>query len=91
MGEDFARIAAHLGRLEGADAPARIGEIIQAVAVLEHNRLIGWPARGDLRELIIGRRSRGYVALYRYLPEPDIVFVPAIRSQRGAGYVRNPC
>ncbi len=31
-----------------------------------------------LRELIIGQRSRGYVALYRYLPEMETVFVLAI-------------
>lgn len=89
VGEDFDRILAHLARFERADTPAHIEEIIQAIAVLEHNPLIGRPARGDLRELIIGRRSRGYVALYRYVPELDIVFVLAIRSQREAGYVRN--
>lgn len=41
-----------------------------------------------MRELIIGRGSRGYVALYRYVPEIDTVFVLAIRSQREAGYKR---
>ena len=33
-----------------------------------------------------GRGSRGYVALYRYVVELDIVFVLALRSQREAGY-----
>jgi hypothetical protein len=37
------------------------------------------------RELVIDRRSHGYVALYRYVPEIDTVFVLAIRSQREAG------
>ncbi len=38
------------------------------------------------RELVIGRRSHGYVALYRYVPEIDTVFVLALRGQREAGY-----
>jgi hypothetical protein len=38
------------------------------------------------RELVIGRRSHGYVALYRYVAEIDTVFILAIRSQRDAGY-----
>jgi len=37
---------------------------------------------------VIGRRSRGYVALYRYFAEIDTVFVLAVRSQREAGYTR---
>lgn len=86
VGDDFDRILAHLHQFEAIDAPARIDEIIQGIAVLEHNPLIGRPARLDMRELIIGRRSRGYVALYRYVPEIDTVFVLSIRSQREAGY-----
>jgi hypothetical protein len=35
---------------------------------------------------VIGRRTGGYLALYRYVPEMDMVFVLAIRSQREAGY-----
>jgi toxin ParE1/3/4 len=38
--------------------------------------------------LVIGRRARGYVALYRYIEQIDTVFVLAIRSQREAGYGR---
>lgn len=89
IGEDFDRILDHLYEHEVADAPARIEEILLAISVLEHNPLIGRPARDDLRELIIGRQSRGYVALYRYIPELDTVFVLAIRSQKEAGYKRS--
>ena len=46
-----------------------------------------WASR-CLRELVIGRGSRGYVALYSYVVELDAVFVLAIRSQREAGYAR---
>ena len=57
--------------------------------MLERNPQIGRPLRDDLRELVIGRRTRGYVALYRYVPELDTVFVLAIRGQKEAGYEKN--
>ena len=64
----------------------RIGEIIAALDSLERNPLIGRPVRNAKREIVIGRRSHGHVALYRYAPEMDTVFVLALRSQREAGY-----
>ena len=86
--DDFDRILDHLAGHDVENAPLRIREIIQAFNVLETNPLIGRPAPGEKRELIIGRRSRGYVALYRYVPEIDTVFILAVRSQREAGYKR---
>lgn len=83
---DFDRILEHLAEHAAEDAPARIGEIIQAIDVLQHNPLIGRPVFADTRELVIGRSARGYVALYRYIEEADTVVVLAIRSQREAGY-----
>lgn len=64
----------------------RIEEIIEAINILANNPLIGRPADSGLRELVIGRRSHGYIALYRYITEIDTVFVLAIRSQNEAGY-----
>ena len=87
-GDDLDRIFEHLVRYDAVDAPSRIREIIQAIDVLEQNPLIGRPVHADKRELVIGRRSRGYVALYRYIAEIDTVFVLALRSQREAGYTR---
>ena len=89
VGDDFERILDHLGRHDVENTGARIREIVQAVNVLETNPLIGRPAAGDKRELIIGRRSHGYVALYRYVLEIDTVFVIALRNQREAGYKRS--
>ena len=86
--KDLDRIVEYLYRHEVTDASSRVEEILQGISALEHNPLIGRPARADMRELIIGRQSRGYVALYRYVPEIDTVFVLAIRSQREAGYKR---
>lgn len=88
LGEDFDRIHDHLARYGVDDAPSRIREIIQAIAVLEHNPFICRPVDGEKRELVIGRRSRGCVALYRYASQIDTVFVLALRSQRQAGYAR---
>ena len=86
VSDDFDRILDHLAQYGVENAAARIREIIEAFNVLETNPLIGRPAPGEKRELIIGRRSRGYVSLYRYVPEIDTVFILAVRSQREAGY-----
>ena len=87
VGEDIDRIIDHLIRYEVADVAARIGEIIQAIDVLQDSPLIGRPVAAGKRELIIGRKSHGYVALYRHIPEIDTIFVLALKSQREAGYL----
>ena len=86
VGEDLERIFEHLDSHDVENIDARIREIIEAIDVLDNNPLIGRPVDADMRELVIGRRSRGYVALYRYVAEIDTVFVLAVRSQREAGY-----
>jgi toxin ParE1/3/4 len=88
--DDFDRIFDHLAQFDVDAAPTRIEGILQAVQVLSTSPLIGRPAKGGKRELVIGRGSRGYVALYRYVPEMDTVFVLAVHSQREAGFVREP-
>jgi toxin ParE1/3/4 len=88
LADDFDRILDHLAKHEVDDARSRVQDIISAITVLERNPFIGRPVDGDRRELVIGRRSRGYIALYRYIAEVDTVFVLAVRGQREAGYVR---
>lgn len=83
---DFDRIVDHLVLHQVADAASRIQDIVAAIDVLQRNPLIGRPAGQANRELVIGRRSRGYVALYRYIARIDTVFVLAVRSQSEAGY-----
>jgi plasmid stabilization system protein ParE len=87
--EDLDRIIDHLQGHEIEGAQARADEIISAFDVLVNNPFIGRPADDDKRELLIGRDSRGYVALYRYLPLIDIVLILAIRAQREGGYARH--
>ena len=83
---DLDRIFEHIARFDVGSAPSRVAEIIDAVQILSTSPLIGRPVRGGKRELIIGRGASGYLALYRYLPEIDMAFVLALRSQREAGY-----
>ncbi len=87
--DDFDRFFDHMAQFGAtADAPQRIDEIIGAVDVLAHSPLIGRKVKDGNRELVIGRPSQGCVALYRYLPDIDTVFILAVRSQREAGYKR---
>ena len=84
--DDFDRIFDHLTKFEADHIPQRIAEIVDALQVLEHSPLIGRPVKGGKCELVIGRGSRGYVALYRFVAAIDTVFVLAVRSQRESGY-----
>jgi toxin ParE1/3/4 len=87
--DDFGRILDYLLTHEVEDAASRMRDIISAIDVLEQNPLIGRPVKTDLRELVIGRRAHGYVALYRYVEEVDTVFILAIRGQKESGYGRD--
>lgn len=88
VSEDFDCIVEHLLEHDAVDAPTRVREIVLAIDVLEQNPLIGRPVGSERRELIVGRDARGYVALYRYIPEIEAVIVLAIRNQREAGHAR---
>lgn len=87
--EDLQRIVSHLERHEVEHIQARVGEIVSAFDVLADNPLIGRPTSDDMRELVIGRGSRGYLALYQYVAVVDAVLVLAIRAQREGGYARD--
>lgn len=87
VAEDFERILEHLAAYQVEHPEWRIGESIEALDVLESNPLIGRPTENGKRELVIGRRSHGYLALYRYIAAIDTIFVLSVRSQREAGYV----
>lgn len=87
--EDFNRVLAFQLKNALADASARIAEIVHAIDVLALNPLIGRPVANGKRELVIGRKSHGHLALYQYVDEIDTVFVLALRGQREAGYARS--
>src|SRR4029079_7402921 len=64
VADDFERILDHLVQHGVQDAASRIQDIIAAIDTLERNPMIGRPVGPANRELVIGRRSRGYLALY---------------------------
>ena len=84
--DDLDRIVEHLELHEAGDVHEWTGQIISAFDVLSDNPLIGRPVNDDKRELLIGRGTRGYVALYRYIPLVDTALILAVRAQREAGY-----
>jgi toxin ParE1/3/4 len=84
--DDFDRILDHLIEYESVDAIDRFAGIRAAINVLASSPLIGRPAMGGFRELVIGRGGRGYIALYRYSEAMDRVTVVAIRAQKEAGF-----
>ncbi|MDB5827234.1 MAG: plasmid stabilization protein [Variovorax sp.] len=86
--DDFDRFIDHLAQFERTDIQSRTAEIIEALDILGRSPLIGRPVKAGKRELIIGRASRGYVALYRYVDAIDTVFVLALRSQRESRFKR---
>jgi toxin ParE1/3/4 len=87
---DFERVLDHLVQHRVDDAASRIQDIVSAIDTLERNPMIGRPAGPHNRELVIGRGARGYLALYRYIAEIDILFVLAVRRQSEAGYADQP-
>ena len=83
---DFDRIFDFLFEHAPDTAAERIETIIAALDVLESSPLIGRPVENGKRELVIATGASGYVALYRFVPEVDAVFVLAVRSQRELGF-----
>ena len=88
--DDFDRFFDHIAQHDPASAPERIGEIVDAIQILSHSHSpqIGRPATGGMRELVIGRAARGYVALYHDVATIDTAFVLAVRSHRKVGFKR---
>lgn len=67
-------------------ARAAIALIFDALQILERHPAIGRPAEHGLRELVISRGKTGYVALYDFFEEEEVVLVLAVRHQREAGF-----
>jgi toxin ParE1/3/4 len=86
--DDFDRIIDFLLTHAPEIAEDRIDTIIIALDVLETSPLIGRPVENGKRELVISTGASGYVALYRFVPELDTVFVLAVRSQRELGQAK---
>jgi toxin ParE1/3/4 len=85
---DFDRIFDFLFECAPEYAALRIEAIIEAIDILVTSPLIGRPVAFGQRELIISTGASGYLALYRYDPMQDTVFILAVRSQRERDYKR---
>ena len=85
---DFDRIFDFLFEVAPEFAAARIEALVAAIDILQTSPLIGRPVAFGQRELIISTGASGYLALYRYDPAEETVYVLAVRSQRERGYKR---
>ena len=83
---DLVRLASFLRESDREAADSTAGVIEHGLGILELHPLVGRPAEHGCRELVISRGRSGYIALYRYRPVDDAVFVHAIRHQREAGF-----
>lgn len=84
--DDIDRFLDHMVQHAVADMPGRVDELLEAIQVLAHSPMIGRPVKDGKRELVVGKGTRGYVALYRYLASVETVFVLALRAQRESGF-----
>ncbi len=85
---DYDRIVDRHSRDDAGSGLDRLADIRSAIAVLASNPLIGRRLPSGLRELIIGRCTRGYIALYRYADALDQVTIVGIGAQKESGYHR---
>jgi toxin ParE1/3/4 len=86
--EDLERITAHLVEHGVEGIEQRLEEIFDAAEILRRHPHVGRPLDSGHRELVIGRGSRGYVALYRVDDEADAIILLAVRAQRERGFRR---
>jgi plasmid stabilization system protein ParE len=63
-----------------------VAVIRSAVDALAEQPLVCRSVERDLRELVIALGKTGYIALYRFRPERDLVIVLAPRHQRELDY-----
>lgn len=84
--DDFDRIFDFLFEPAPEFAALRIEAIIAAIDILASSPMIGRPVSAGQRELIISTGASGYLALYRYDPVADTIYVLAVRSQRTRDY-----
>lgn len=85
---DLERIFEFNFERDAASALDHIEKIRSAVVVLEAHPEIGRAVSGGsaLRELVISHGKSGYLALYEWSPEENLIRIVAVRHQREAGY-----
>lgn len=61
--DDFDCILEYQVQHKVVEGAARLMEIVQAIDILAHNPLIGRPVSNGKRELVSGRKARGFFGL----------------------------
>ena len=79
---DLDRIRKFLLTHDAENEPERMMELLSGLDVLMHAPEIGRRVSPARRELVIGRKARGYVAQYQYLAPTDTAIILAVRHQR---------
>ena len=87
---DLERLFAFLADQDPGAALSVSDVVFDGLEVLQRHPLIGRSAEHGLRELVISRGKSGYVALYQYVEQDDVVMVVALRHQREAGFPGQP-
>jgi plasmid stabilization system protein ParE len=83
---DLDRLFAFLAEQDLRAALSVSDVIFDGLEVLQRHPLIGRPVEEGMHELVISRGKSGYVALYQYIEQDDVVMVVALRHQREAGF-----
>jgi plasmid stabilization system protein ParE len=84
--EDMARLCAFLSESLPHEASRTSDLVHDALLMLQSHPEIGRPVGSGLRELVISRGRTGYLALYWFDADEDLVIVLRLRHQREAGY-----
>ncbi len=94
--DDLERLTDFLRETDVVSALETVSLIEEAVSILSRHPLVGRPVEHDLRELMISRGRTGYVALYSFEENIDLVLILVLRHQREAGkpvqkYINSAC
>lgn len=86
--QGIARCRGFIGAINPAAARRAGVAIEKQLLLLEANAELGRPFLEmlEFRELLVGFGDSGYVLLYRFEPQEDVVYVLAFRHQKEAGY-----
>lgn len=80
--EDLGRLCDSLERALALDAALTAELIADGLEILKRHPAVGRSVGQGLRELVISRGRTGYLALYAYDRDADVVSVLALQHQR---------
>ena len=84
--QDIERLAEFLTETDPSAANGTAEILIGGLRILQDHPLVGRPVELGYRELLISRGRTGYVALYKFDVEQDVVVILAVRHQREGGF-----